>query len=287
MQELPCPACGHEIPASAERCPHCARPGLFPNVRAVTQPEETAAFDARFRDARDEASARGLLALFEEFMVALDDSKAVIARPLREAQRLASSHKEGYATYYQLTDAEVRLPDGNEWDFLRRQADEALFPGYKEKIRFAALTLDAVGLSNYGDCSMTLRTSMVAHRTTVLEENSAVFIKHRSVKMVDASICARGHRTTWDDRAKICAVKLGCELNPGTTRDQFPSLLLRQGATSDDDHFVEAHVYGPMTIRTFERVAVTRQGKRRSTKIILRALKADLAKCGVEFEVQK
>lgn len=40
-----CPECHFEIPSSADRCPHCARPGLYPNVRAVQTDDERAALE--------------------------------------------------------------------------------------------------------------------------------------------------------------------------------------------------------------------------------------------------
>ena len=54
---------------------------------------------------------------------------------------------------------------------MRVFADDALFPGYKEQIRFAALSLDGKGLSSYGECTLILRDHMIAHRASVLEGN--------------------------------------------------------------------------------------------------------------------
>jgi hypothetical protein len=71
----------------------------------------------------------------------VESSRAIIARSLSEFLRLAMSDHEVYATYYQLVEAEVRIPGGGKWDGLRRLADDTLFPGYKDQIRFGALTL--------------------------------------------------------------------------------------------------------------------------------------------------
>jgi RNA polymerase subunit RPABC4/transcription elongation factor Spt4 len=287
MAEDLCADCSHAMPPSASVCPHCARPSRFPNVHAVARDDETSALAARFDAARREVDGRGAEQVVRDFMTALDESKAVLARPLGEAQRLASSEKQGYATYYQLNEAEVRLPDGDKWDALRRLADEALFPGYKEKVRFAALTLDAVGLSSYGECSMTLRTSMIAHRATLLEENSSVFMERRGVKVSEAASSVRGYRSSWAERDTLCVAKLGRRLAGGMKRRDFAALLLERGETSADDEFVEVHVFGPMTIRSFERVAITRgRDNRLASKPIRRALEASLAQYGVALEVR-
>ena len=77
--------CGHDLPVRANFCPHCGRPGLFPNVRAASQPDEVAALDQRCADARRAAYARGCAPVADAFLLATAGSRAVIARPLGEA----------------------------------------------------------------------------------------------------------------------------------------------------------------------------------------------------------
>lgn len=179
------------------------------------------------------------------------------------------------------------MPDDDQWDALRRGTDEALFPGQKEKIRFAALTLDVVGVLNYGACQMTLRTPMIAHRASVFEENTAVFMEKNEIKLKDAPIAAIGYRAPWADRTKICVAKLADEITPATTPGMSPSVLVHQGATSADDRFVEVHVWGPMTMRSFEHVVFLRsKDRKRLHKSDEKALNAQLAKLGAGFEVR-
>lgn len=181
----------------------------------------------------------------------------------------------------------MRVPDDDKWDALRRGTDEALFPGQKEKIRFAALTLDVVGVLNYGACQMTLRTPMIAHRASVFEENTAVFMEKNEIKLKDAPVAAVGYRAPWGDRAKVGVAKLADEITPATMPGMYPSVLVHQGATSADDRFVEVHVWGPMTIRSFEHVVFLRSKDRKKLhKSDERVLRAQLAKLGAGFEVR-
>jgi hypothetical protein len=255
-------------------------------VNAAAQAEDVDALEKRYTRAKRDAAAQGCDAIVQQLEADSAATKAVIARPLGEVQRLSTSEKQGYATYYQLVHAQQRLPDGDEWDFLRRMADEALFPGFREKIRFAALSMNGTGLSSYGEMSVVLRDSMIRHRSSVFEENTAVFVKNRRVK--DLPRAVRGHRATWADRAKLCVAKLASGLTPLTQRSDLPGLLLKQGATSADDAFVEVHVWGPMTARTFERVIAVRSAKRRSrkNKSVFRDLRRRLRALGVHFEEQ-
>ncbi len=180
----------------------------------------------------------------------------------------------------------MRLPDASHWDPMRRIAEEALFPGYKEEIRFAALTLDDRGPPSYGSCFITLRTPMIAHRATVFEENNVLFFKQRDLPFSKLADLPKGFRATWDDRGKLCLAKLGGALQPATTEADFPRLLLRPGKTTADDDFVEVHVWGPITIRTIEKIVLLDVEKGRAAKAKRRIWGEKLQKqYGVTLEV--
>ena len=106
-----CEYCSNNIPLSQERCPHCAQPGLFPNVRAAQLPEEKTALENRYNTAIKQAELNGSDTTLHNFEdTVLSDSKAVINRSLAEVTRLANSNKELYATYYRLTESGIKLP---------------------------------------------------------------------------------------------------------------------------------------------------------------------------------
>jgi hypothetical protein len=274
MASDPCEYCGNEVPLSWSHCPHCARPALFPNVRAAQELAEQEALERRYQEARRDASSRGAEVDVGRFETAVASSKAVIARSFTELDRLAASDKELFPTFYRLLGEEVRLPHGNQWDILRRIADEALFPGYKEEIRFAALTLDGAGLSSYGECSFVLREDMIAHRASVYEENSAVFLQRHAYEP------PLGHRAPWEDRAKLCVAKLAGRIETGMPESQFPSILLRAGSSPGDDDFVEVHIWGPMSLRTVERISISTP----TAKALRKTLRDRLKDVGVTVE---
>jgi hypothetical protein len=192
-----------------------------------------------------------------------------MARSFRELDRLASSDKELFSTYYNLVRADFRLPHGNDWDELRAVADEKLFTGYKEQIRFAALSLDGAGLPHYGEASFVFRESMIAHRASVYEENSALYLKRHAYQPPP------GHRATWAERAKLAVAKLGDEVDAAMTAEQLAGLVLRAEVAPEDDRFVEVHIWGPLSIRTVERVLLAgpRKGQRSARKAVRDRLK--------------
>lgn len=282
MLDQPCEFCGLGVPAAADRCPHCGRPGLFPNVRAARESANDRALRARYDGARREAERDGLPVT--EFEAALGESCAIVARRLGEVERLAASERQGYSTYYQLIDAENRLPDADAWDPLRRMADTALFPGYAAHIRFLALSLDEAGLDSYGDCFLVCRDSMIEHRASVFEANSAVFLRKTTPEEV-ASVL-EGRRATYGERNLLCVAKLAGRLSPTTKTEEFAGVLLTAGQTSSEDDFVEVHVHGPMTINTFRKVVI-RDAKLVRKRSMLKALRERLARYGVELEVRQ
>jgi hypothetical protein len=253
-------------------------------VYAARDGGEVAALEGRYRDAKHAAQTRGAEALraVESFEAEISKTRAVIARSPEELQRLTTSDREGYASYYELVEAGVKFPSGNKWDNLRSQTDDTLFPNYGKRIRFAALTLDGRGLPNFGDYFLVLRTDMIEHRASVFEENSVIFFsKHFRRELDDEPRLPRGYRAPWGERGKLCVAKLADRIDAVTPRGAYSAILLRPGPASEGDDFVEVHVWGPMTIRTVERVIPNKPTRHASRKIIDRAIGQRLAKFGV------
>jgi len=240
---------------------------------------EQPALDRRYQDALAEAGTRGADQAAQQFEAAAQTSKAVIARPLRDIERLASSDRELYPTFYGLIEGEVRNSFGDKWDDMREVSDAVLFPRYQKHIRFAALSLDGVGLDNFGECFLALRDEMIAHRATVFEDNSAAFVErhHRRVP--------EGFRATWDERSKLCTAKHAKDLQPGMPDSEFPAILLRQKSGSKESEFVEVHIYGPFSIHAVDKV-ILRKGRIQPKKAMVLELRDRLAKVGVTLEMK-
>ena len=254
-----CPNCSEPIPLTVTDCPHCGRAVGFPNVQLAIQKEQQERLQERYDLALAKASADGTRALVEQFEATCETSEAVICRYLGELSRLANSDDEIYATFYQRVDSGLRIPGGSTWDTLRAMADTALFGEQNKKhIRFAALSLDGKGLTNYGECSLVLKTPMIAHRSSVFEENSVIFMRKHGITAANDYQIPVGHMAAWDDRRKLCVAKLAGSVVPGDSVTTFPSILLGSGTTTGDDHFVEVHIWGSITIRSVREIRVDR-----------------------------
>ena len=251
-----CTHCGHDFPATRDHCPHCGWPLLAPNVAAAGTPDETAALERRYAEAVAALEERGAREAGAALEAALQGSRCVCARAVAEVHRLATSDRQLYATFYEMVEAGVVVPEDGEWDRRRRPVDDALFPGYRDRIHFAALTLDGRGVRSYGACALVLAERMVAHRATVFDDNTVLWMERQGVRFAEAHDLPRGFRAGWEARGRRGLAKLAAALDAAAGPEALARLVLRDGETPRDDAFIEAHVYGPVSIRTVERVRV-------------------------------
>lgn len=276
-----CGFCDFSFAVDLDHCPHCARPSLFPNVTMANLDIERETLEQRYENAIREAADQGCEDRVRDFESSTDTSKAVIAQPLWETLRLASGDHQVYSTYPKLVESETKVPDGSKWDALRRAGEPALFGAYTKEIRFGALTLDGMGVKSYGECFWILRDDMIAHRASVFEENALTFMDRHRIEVSKVDKIPAGYRAPWEDRSKLCVAKLGSRINGKTSARDFPELLMTQGQTSEDDDFVEVHIGGPMTVRTFERVILNGGKLRRS---LVKTLQEDLERFEMPVE---
>lgn len=266
-----------------ERCPHCFRPCLYPNVNAARRPEEVAELTKRYADALSKASTEGCDAALKDYEAAVSGSEAVISRSFPELQRLSYSEDEVYATFYQRVDAGLRLAGGDAWDRLRSIADTILFGEQnKRHVRFASLTLNGQGLPHYGDCSLLLREDMIAHRATAFEENSVMFMHSHNIHAKGDYEVPCGHRASWAERAKLAAIK--ARHNKPIQRSSFANELQRAGADERKDVFIEIHIWGSLTIRSVRKVTIARWRGQPPSNAELQVVTEKLSQYGVEFQ---
>lgn len=266
-----------------ERCPHCFRPCLYPNVNAARRPEEVAELTKRYSEAVAKASAEGCDAVLKDYETAVSGSEAVISRSFAELQRLSYSEDEVYATFYQRVDAGLRLAGGDAWDRLRSIADTILFGEQnKRHVRFASLTLNGQGLPHYGDCSLLLREDMIAHRATAFEENSVMFMSRHNIHAKGDYEVPCGHRASWAERAKLAAIK--ARRHKSLSPAAFPDELQRAGANEKKDVFIEIHIWGSLTIRSIRKVTITRWRGHPPSGAQLQVVTEKLSQYNVEFQ---
>ena len=268
-------------------CPHCGRPSLFPNVDQADLKKERDALNRRFEKAVADAEKRGAKSHVETFRQAVEKARVVTACAFGVVTRLAGSDSQLAETFYMrgVTNLEKgsHVLRSKAWDTIRPAAETAFFGDkVKKQIHFAALSPDDQGLPSYGECSITLRTELISHRTSLLEQNLLVFFKEKCSDYWKTERIPLGYRAAWGERSRLAVAKLAARIEASTDDAGFASILLTRGATTADDEFIEMHVFGNMTARTFSAIVLNRplQGVKRAR---IRALKHKLERYSVQW----
>lgn len=249
--QLDCRYCSNEFPDTRTNCPHCGQPLIFPNVTRAELETERQKLKDKFEAASNDCLTNGTEDPFNELLMATSSSHALFACPLLKLHQLVASGTDIFATYYQLEELRLRVskPANLDWQKLRPQAEIELLGSdqHIKQLHYACLSLDWQSLSNYGDCVVQLSDSMIEHRASCFDGNTAViFFNERGFE---------NHlRSSWTERGKLCCIVLADQLTKDTKPTEFPDLLVVNKGDSTDDEFVEVHIFGPMTVRTFAEV---------------------------------
>jgi hypothetical protein len=240
---------------------------------------ERSKLQQRYEAAHSDSIARGCGLLFEELEKACATSVAVFNCSVIRLFREVATECEVFETYYKLERLRLRFeaPGDPDWQKRRPQAEFELLGSdeHKEQLHYAALSIDGLGVQNYGSCSIELRDGMIGHRATCFEGNSAL-IYHKEKRFDDVL------RSSWTERSKLCAAKLGPCLTSSTKLTQFSKLLLRNGPDSLTDDFVEVHIFGSITPRTCKAVVLKSSGTKSVPKSYVKALTEKLVANGVK-----
>jgi hypothetical protein len=208
----------------------------------------------------------------------MSESQAVIAQREQSLVLLFDKDCGLFKTFYRQLDDGEREPLDNGFDQQRQGVDATYFPHYFKEIHFAALSLNGCGLESYGEWHLTLRTPTIAHRSSVFEENTLVFTQKHGVNPVDGP--PAGYRAAWDARQRLAVAKLGDAIDGTTAPRDYPGILMKQTGQTDQDDFIEVHIYGTLDERCIESFRLPRKPKNKEARVEWLRLKRRLEKAG-------
>ena len=270
---MKCPICSEEVRPHERHCTGCQTDCGFPNVRAAEQDDEVKALAGRVAEAERQADNEGTAPLLSRLRAVARRSRAVRVRSLDEAYALVKSDDKLMGTFYDLRGAGLLRPSATKMEASRQSAEPLVFLNYHEKIQFAALTLDDLGLFTYGNCAMVFQEAKIANRATVFEENCVFFCQRRDIGPRRPTV-PPGYRATWARREDLVVAKLGPRLGVDTQESDLPSILLSTGSDPSKDDFVEVHIYDRLHRSAVDYVIV--RLRRPGDKALVRQMKAEL-----------
>jgi len=255
----PCDDCKLEYCTSRTSCPHCGRPQRFPNVMAARDGRHKEALQEQYKLAKSQISSSQTQALDDLEKLAAKSLAVLCCNP-DKLEPMIQRQFDLLPNYWDLHDLRASASHGSgesNWHQLRQKAEIELVDSaeHRERLHYAALSLDGTGLPHYGDCTIVLRESMIGHRATVYRTNSAM-----EVSQTVGGTLHPGGLAEWKDRGQLVATKLADQVQPGMGPTEFQKLLLRprNPQTSEtEDVFVEVLVFGELTMYSFASVSVT------------------------------
>ncbi|MCB0705839.1 MAG: hypothetical protein KDC34_11040 [Saprospiraceae bacterium] len=260
LEKIVCPACNSENERNRTICATCTGSLGFPNVNLLKDPYFQVPLDSLFQESLNKAIGLNKKDLIEGFCSALDAAgKAVVNMDLALLTKILSG--EDYLPYHLAVEAGKRPKTTVLNEMKRSTVEAAFYASDGMKIVYASLSLDGIGLINYGSISISLKTNTIATRTSVFSENS-YFLYDR---FLDAgwrpgnSLCPSGELGTWEERNKIVINKLFDEIirNNGEVSN-FPSILLKNGDGRSEDDFLELHIYNLINQHHIEDITFTK-----------------------------
>ena len=278
---MECPKCSSSVPANLRICPSCGADCGYPNVRLARATENEEALCRRIKDAEQSAGVKNSTKTLDRFRRAVGSSRATVARPLAEVQNLLANRNNSYVSHHRMVRAGAKMVEDNEFEPIRTQFENAVFPNFHEEIVFAALSLDASGLQGYGGCTMVLKDLMIEERTSVFEENPYTFARRHELTL-NATI-PDGYRATWQRRADLAIAKLHGRIDANTRDDEFADILMSDDGTTGGSDFIEVHIYGAINGNSIESIAASppRRGPERLT---WRAIQDYAKRLGIDAE---
>jgi hypothetical protein len=188
----------------------------------------------------------------EGFEREVSRSEAVMNRSLGALCNWLNAESPLFLSFHKQVEFLGRMPNETGWDQQREAAESAINPFCFRELNFAALSLDRLGMTYYGQYSVTLKSLTIEDRASVFEQNPFVFNQVHHVVAGQKPPC--GYRATWPGRAKLAVAKLHPALEPGSSPASFALVLMEPRRSASDCDFMEVHIFGPINRAGIERI---------------------------------
>jgi hypothetical protein len=259
------------IQINMSECPTCHWTPIPPtNVRMAKAPQERDALEARYKEAVETAKSKGASLQLGEMEELLAGAHVVVNMDASLLKKLLTGSKELYNSYQMQVAAGTLKISNHQDDHIRLAVEAKLYGSNGDKIIYAALSPDGTGLKSYGDCVVTLREVAIAHRASLLEENSYHFMENHDVGVMKKSL-PLGYRSVWEERIKLGVAKLASGLHPGISNQEVNKLILKSEGDRATEEFIEVHIWERFDNRAISKIVGPNPSKAKKSKGLLSA----------------
>lgn len=275
----PKPDCEAENERNASVCESCGNSLGFVNVNILSDPYFQEGIEKRYAAAKTPLS-NSEVQRFEE--VIAREGKAVINMDYGLVQELVNKNK-AYISYQRGVEKGFVSKKEFEKDRFRCMAEAAFYGIDGRSIVYAALALDDVGVTSYGDVSVVLQTKRIENRTTFFEKDTLVLFSElvRKGWLVD-EIIPSGHCGTWNERSKMAVIKHGAEVEPSHQIADLAALILKSDGDGTNDEFIELHIFNTVKPAAFEKVVFYKKPVKAYKQIQFKIFESKLTSLNIE-----
>jgi hypothetical protein len=240
MQPIECPKCGLEVAYNVAHC-HSGHFVGFPNVRLAEGMRERLNF--HYGRAAANARERGVGDKIDKLESILANSIATINVTPIVLRNLSLG--DNYKNYYVAIDEGIRELASRQYHSDRQMVDTRIHTAYEKHILNAALSIDGLGLTNYGNITLRLRENVVDVRASLLRENGYAFFERYDLGRLGRAE-ELGWRSVWSDRTLLAVAHLEPSITPATPLAELTNLILCCGEDRRQDRYIEVHIFGEL-----------------------------------------
>jgi len=245
--------CNEKLPLSGIQCPVCTEFIGRPNVRRAMAEQQD--LQSRYESSLTSVKLRGVLSIAKAFEKEVTNSNAVMARNFKQLTIMFDDDNLLLSTFNQQVASNARMAESNKFDESRESFESKIYPYDFQDIHYAALSLNDIGLSYYGNCHIKFNTKLIRNRASVFEENPCIFLTRHNI--TGHMPLPKGYRATWNERGKLALSKLHAKITKETSKTDFQDILVyenqKEQSTSD---CIEVHIHGKIHIKIFEKITL-------------------------------
>jgi TIR domain len=265
-----CTKCGAAVCATESTCPVCGETLAPPNVRFAFRHRPS--LQKRYREAQQNARFKGSQTVLAAFERIVAKTVVVISMSTNRLLQMLSPDQALFDSFYQLLSA----PKAEQ------VAKEYLYPSYAQKLCFGVLSPDGVGVTEYGDVSVTLHENAIDSRASVTEVSS-FDIANREFVWPDEFA---GFASALSDRRLLAVARSEHAIGANTAEAELRDLILPAGERRKSLDVMEVQIYGPIDTQAIESVRIRRTARTSEGAIIQELLRRKAEQRGISLSIE-
>lgn len=253
-----CSSCGQRINPPARYCPRCKyRTDIPSNVALAGEDEEH--LKQRFEDCLQNCEECQKDLIFEYMRTLKNNISISINVHPPSLVNILQDERIRLVNLHDNLRANAMINYDKDLIAKRKGLDNLVFEVDGDKLNFGAVNLGNIGLVSYGAACVFLKSDdKLKKNASFLENNLFNYIKY-SLPAIDLRI-PFGVRSLWHTVHKLAVVKHESDFlnSKKLTYPELTNLILSSDGNKNNDRFIEAQIYPPITRSSISKITLSR-----------------------------